>query len=129
MKMLGIMLVVSLFLTSCASLSPSPAPVDKSVKGLRTLQLSDQARKALGATNPKEIVLVVGTDGSLTLFGAKGQGFSVKEHKAMSMEKRDLGTVVNRVTITTVKNSPECNSIIWSGTEMWYPSPPCPIKE
>jgi hypothetical protein len=65
----------------------------------------------------------VGVDGTITLFGAEGQGFKVEDIKEEVVSERG---VVNKVTITTVKHSPECSYVIFGGKKYWYPVPDCP---
>lgn len=83
-------------------------------------QLNHNVRHALGVRHDE---LIVRLDGTITLYGAEGQGFKVEDvYEDVIPEKG----VVNRVAITTVKNSPECNYVIFNGKKYWYPSPDCP---
>jgi hypothetical protein len=114
-----------LLLTSCVSVpAPTPAPItgDGSPKA-QVMQLNQGVREALGARNKDELIVRVGVDGTITLYGAEGQGFSVEKIREDVVTEKG---VVNRVIITTVRNSPECNSVIFSGKKYWYPVPDCP---
>lgn len=114
-----------LLLTSCTAVpNPTPAPLEGNGSGkAQVMQLSQRVREALGAKNKDELIIRVGTDGTMTLFGAEGLGFKVE---AVKEEVPTEKGVVNKVTITTVKNSPVCNNVIFAGNKYWYPVPDCP---
>lgn len=92
----------------------------------KVMQLNQNVREALGTKSKDELIVRIGLDGTITLYGAEGQGFKVEDVKSLDAKEDDSKMVVNRVSITTVKNSPECNYIIFSGKKYWYPSPDCP---
>ncbi len=121
-----------MLLTSCISshkLTPAPITGNGSPKA-QVFQLNQVVREALGARNKDELIVRVGVDGTITLYGAEGNEFKVetiKEDMLKEYPTPERG-IVNRVIITTTKNSPECSSVIFDGKKYWYPSPPCPTK-
>ncbi len=117
-----------LLLASCAIVhEPRPAPVEGNLSPkVQVLQLNQSARAILGARNKDDLIIRVGADGTLTFFGAPGEGFKVVERKG-DMLPPEKG-VVNKFTVTTTKNSPECTTVDGGGYELYYTSPPCPIR-
>lgn len=113
-------------LASCTSIpSPKPAHVEGVLSPkVQALQLNQSVREILGARDNNDVIIRVGADGTVTLFGAPGEGFKVEEDKGYKPPERG---VVNKVTVTTTKNSPVCNTIQVGGWVIWYISPPCPI--
>lgn len=126
-KKITVSVLFALLLTSCALVySPKPAPVQGDLPAkVKILQLNQTMRELLGANDKDEVIALVGSDGALTLFGAPGQGFRVEADKGSSPTERG---VVNKVIVTTTKNSPVCNKIQFGGWIFWYPSPPCPVQ-
>lgn len=118
----------TLLLSSCASVDVTrPAPIIEGIvpPKVQILELNQRARAILGAREKDDLIIRVGSDGTLTLFGAPGQGFRTEDRKVdMPSEKG----VVNKLTVTTTKNSPLCNKIEVGGWVIWYPSPPCPVR-
>lgn len=132
MKTRIVVAVSMLLLTACVYVpAPKPAPlIGTGSEKAKVMQLNQNVREALGSKSKDELIVRIGLDGTITLYGAEGQGFKVED--ARSLDAKDLDndktdkTLVNRVTITTIKNSPECNYIIFTGKKYWYPSPDCP---
>lgn len=132
MKTRIVIAVSMLFLTACVYV-PAPKPAQLTGVGsekAKVMQLDQNVREALGSKNKDELIVRIGVDGTITLYGAEGLGFKVEDARDIDAKEYDSEkmnkTVVNRVTITTVKNSPECNNIIFTGKKYWYPSPDCP---
>lgn len=131
MKTRIIVVVSMLFLTACVYVpAPKPAPLSGTGSEKATvMQLNQSVREALGSKSKDELIVRIGLDGTITLYGAEGQGFKVEDAKSVDAKEHDkdsFGILVNRVTVTTVRNSPECNYIIFNGKKYWYPSPDCP---
>lgn len=128
-----IIIAVSMLLLSACVYVPAPTPAPLTGTGsekAKVMQLNQNVREALGSKNKDEIIIRIGVDGTITLYGAEGQGFKVEDVKNLDAKEYDTDKsnkmVVNRVMITTVRNSPECNNIIFAGKKYWYPSPDCP---
>lgn len=121
-----------LLLTACVYVpAPQPAPLTGTgSERAKVMQLNQNVREALGSKSKDELIVRIGLDGTITLYGAEGQGFKVEDARSLDVNEHDNDksgkTIVNRVMITTVKNSPECNNIIFNGKKYWYPSPDCP---
>lgn len=114
-----------LLLTSCISIpSPKPAPIagNGSAKA-QVKQLDQSVREALEAKNTDDLIVRVGVDGTITLYGAAGKGFKVEDVKEDAPPEKG---VVNKVSITITKNSPTCGSTIFNGKRYYYPVPDCP---
>lgn len=124
--------VSMLLLTACVYVpAPEPAPlIGTGSEKAKVMQLNQSVREALGSKSRDELIVRIGLDGTITLYGAEGQGFKVEDARNLEAKEFDNEkagqTLVNRVTITTVRNSPECNYIIFNGKKYWYPSPDCP---
>jgi hypothetical protein len=114
-----------LLLTACTSIPcPKPAPIagDGSAKA-QVKQLDQGVREALGAQNKDDLIVRVGADGTITLFGAEGSGFKVEDVKEDAPPEKG---VVSKVGITVTKNSPTCGSLVFDGKRYFYPVPDCP---
>ena len=117
----------TLLLASCASVHVTRAPIIDGIvpPKVQILELNQRAREILGAGEKDDLIIRVGSDGTLTLFGAPGQGFRVEDRKVDMPPERG---VVNKFTVTTTKNSPVCGKIEIGGWVIWYISPPCPVQ-
>ena len=72
-----------LLLTSCVAIPPpTPAPLtgDGSAKA-QVMQLNQNLREALGSRHKDELIVRIGLDGTITLYGAEGQGFKVEKKR------------------------------------------------
>lgn len=129
--------VAALTLSSCSYIpAPQPAPItgDLPVK-VQALQLNQSAREQLGAREKGDLIIRVGEDGSITLFGAPGHGFNVEKSKddmpvATAFQNTDNKSaekgVVSRFTVTMTRNSPGCGRLDMAGLIIHYPVPDCP---
>lgn len=129
--------VAALALSSCSYIpAPQPAPVAGDLPAkVQALQLNQSAREQLGAREKGDLIIRVGEDGSITLLGAPGHGFSVEKSKdymsgdkvSQNMENKPAEKgVVSRFTVTMTRNSPGCGQMDMAGRIIHYPVPDCP---
>jgi hypothetical protein len=124
--------VCALFLASCATLnSPKKAKVEGHAppSNVQLLELDKSVRDLLGARNKDDLIIRVGSDGTITFFGSSGQGFLVEATKDGKPGDDDI---LSQFTITTIRSksltSVTCHYTKIGGVKIWDPVPPCPIQ-
>lgn len=117
-------LLISLTLSACAQIKIDDAKVDNpqpgALKKLQLKTLNKEARQAINAMNPDDLVAVF-TKNGIILYGIPGKGFKFVID-APKIKKEP----VNDVNIKTFVYSPQCQLISdGAGGGIWYPSD-CP---